>query len=362
MTPHFPLRRRRDRTALLFPALALAAAFFAGCSRPPETTTPPDSPTPLAAAQPPPGQGAPTGGSVAGTAVTMPDPPGLPPEVVPSRKPDRKLKVGVSLLTRVHDFYKDMEAAMREEAEKQGITLLIQAAEGDAAVEQRQVQTMLSQGVDALILCPVNSQGSGSTVRLANDAKVPVFTADIASKSGDVVCHVASNNEQGGELVGEFLAKKLHGQGEIAIVDFPTVTSVQERVRGFEKAIARYPGIKVVARPAPDMAVQAKVFPLAQDLLQSRPQLKGIFAINDDSALGVVQAASGPEWKDLVVVGFDGTTRAVNAIRTGGVLKADAAQFPGVIGRAVVSAVAKHSLGEPVPRSVPIPTGLISGP
>lgn len=353
------------RVSLGFIALAVAA-LMAGCGgaepEPPNVagpnSGPPGSEQSAAARKGDPAPGASTDGQTAAT-IEMPAEPPMPPQVIPSRRPEKALKVGVCLLTRAHQFYKDLEAAMQAEAPKQNITLLIQASEGDAAVEQRTVQTMLSQGIDALILCPVNSQGSGSTVRLANEAKVPVFTADIAAKSGNVVCHVASNNEQGGELIGEFLAEKIGGKGDVAIIDFPTVTSVQERVKGFEKAISRHPGIKIVARPAPDMAVQAKAFPIAQDLLQSHPGLKGIFGINDDCALAAAQAASGPDWKNLVVVGFDATPQAQNVMRQGGVLKADAAQFPGVIGRAVVAAVARHSLGESLPKSAPIPTALV---
>lgn len=290
----------------------------------------------------------------------MPAPPPVPASVVPSRKPAKPLTVGVSLLTRAHDFYKDLEGAMLAEAPKQGITLKIQSAEFDAAAQLRQVQTFLTQNVDALILCPVNSDASGSAVSLANEQKVPVFTADIASSSGEVICHVASNNDQGGMLVGELLGKKLNGSGEIAIIDFPTVTSVRERVRGFEKAIARFPGIKIVARPVPEKPEQARAFPKAQDLLQARPTLKGIFGINDDCALGALNAAKATGREDLVVVGFDATPQAVEHIRAGSVLKADAMQFPKVIGAAVVDAVARHAAGESVPKSVPIPTGLVT--
>jgi ribose transport system substrate-binding protein len=263
------------------------------------------------------------------------------------------------LLTKAHQFYKDLEAAMLEEARAQGVTLKIQSAEMNAADQQKQVQTMLSQKVDAIILCPVDSQSSGSTVSLANDANVPVFTADIASKAGRVVCHVASNNEQGGELVGDYLAKKLGGKGEIGIIDFPLVTSVQDRVRGFEKAIAKYPGIKIVAKLAPDQALRAKAFPIAQDMLQAHPALSAIFGINDDCALGALQAATGASRANLIIVGFDGIPEAAENIRKGTPLKADAVQHPRVIGKAVVDAVVRHSLGEPVPASVPIPTGLV---
>jgi ribose transport system substrate-binding protein len=340
--------------ALLLGALLLTLA--AGCA--PNEPAPPASPPTAIGNGPAPGNA--PAASATGGELELPTPPEVPKDVIPSRKPDKPLTVGVSLLTRAHQFYKDLEAAMVEEAPKHGITLKIQSAEFDAAVQLRQVQTFLSQDVDALILCPVNSQGSGSAVTLANEAKVPVFTADIASKTGSVVCHVASNNEQGGELVGEFLAKQLGEKGDVAVIDFPTVTSVQERVKGFEKAIGRYPGIKIVAKPAPDEAVQAKAFPIAQDLLQSRPTLKGVFGINDDCGLAAVQAAQATGREDLIVVGFDATPQAVQYIRQGSVLKADASQFPAVIGRATINAVAKHALGEKVPASVPIPTALVT--
>ncbi|MFN3650911.1 MAG: substrate-binding domain-containing protein [Armatimonadota bacterium] len=337
---------KSPRFAVRCAALAAACFAFAGCT----VTTP-------GAAPPPANAPAASGGE---ETVVVPEAPPVPEEVVPSGKPDRPLTVGVSLLTRTHEFYKEMEAAMREAAEEHGITLQVQSADMDRSRQLEQVQTFLSQKVDAIILCPVDSQSSGSLVQLANEQRVPVFTADIASKGGDVVCHVASNNEQGGELVGDYLAEALGGTGEVAIIDYPVVTSVQDRVRGFKKAIARHPGIKIVAQPAPEKPERAVTFPVAQDLLQSRgPSLKGVFGINDDCALAVVQAASAAGRDDLVVVGFDATPEAQQYIRQGSVLKADAMQFPGVIGRSVVSAVVKNAAGEAVPKTVAIPTGLL---
>lgn len=338
---------------LLSASPLLACVLLAGCGNGPSTS---NAAAPQASANTS-AANAPSASS--GGDVILPPEPEVPKEVIPSHKPDKALTVGVSLLARAHPFYKDMEAAMQEEAAKQGMKLNIQSAEFDASKQMDQVQTFISQHVDAIILCPVNSQGSGSAVQLANEAKIPVFTADIASKSGDVVCHVASNNEQGGTLVGEWLGKKL-GKGDIAIIDFPTVTSVQERVKGFETAIAKYPGIKIVAKPAPEQTDEARAFPVAQDLLQSHPTLKGIFAINDACGRGVIQAATATHRDDLVLVTMDGDQQAIQYIRQGSILKADAAQFPKTIGRATVDAIAKHAIGETVPKSAPVPCALIT--
>jgi ribose transport system substrate-binding protein len=292
--------------------------------------------------------------------VTMPALPSVPASLAP-RRPPRPLTVGVSLLTRSHQFYKDLEAGMGAEARKYGVRLMVQSAEFRQPDQFRQVQTFVTQRVDALVVCPVDSKGVGTAIRLANRVRIPVFTADIAAQSGNVVCHVASNNEQGGRLVGEYLARDcLGGRGEVAIIDYPTVTSVQERVRGFLAALRRYPGVRVVARPAPERPQQALAFRVAQDTLQAHPNLRGVFGINDDCALGALRAVQATRRKGLAIVGFDATPAAVERIRAGTALQADAAQFPTVIGRATIDAIVRHAGGQPVPLRVQIPTGLVA--
>jgi ribose transport system substrate-binding protein len=292
--------------------------------------------------------------------LSMPAPPSVPAVLAPARPP-RPLTVGVSLLTRSHQFYKDLEAGMQAEARKFGVRLRVQSAEFRQPDQLRQVQTFVTQRVDALVVCPVDSKGVGTAIRLANRARIPVFTADIAAQSGSVVCHVASNNEQGGRLVGEYLARDcLGGRGEVAIIDYPTVTSVQERVRGFLTVLRRYPGIKIVARPVPERPQQALAFRVAQDTLQAHPNLRGIFGINDDCALGALRAVEATRRRGISIVGFDATPAAVERIRAGSALQADAAQFPTVIGRATIDAIVKHASGKPVPRRVQIPTGLVA--
>ena len=315
--------------------------------------------------QPPPtstngGSAAPAFSRPAQWELVIPDPPDVPAELVPAEPASKIVKVGVSLLTNVHVFYGDMEASMRETAAKYNVELSIQNAEFDQAAQMQHVQDFVAQKMDAIILCPVHSRSVIAAVRYANDAGIPVFTADIAAASGDVVCHVASNNRQGGELLGDYVANQLLPEGgKIAIVDFPTVTSVIERVAGFDLAIARNEKIDIVARPSPLKPDKSSALPTAQDLLLSQPELKVIFGINDDTALATVQAVQASE-REVIVVGFDGTPEALAQLRQpDSVLYADVAQYPKVIGAAIVGAVVQHLAGEDVPADVSIPTGLI---
>jgi len=104
-----------------------------------------------------------------------------------------------------------------------------------------------------------------------------------------------------------------------------------------------------------------KADPMAvmEDMLQAHPELKGVFGINDDSALGAVSVLEAAGRKDIVVVGFDATAQAVAAIRAGGPLKADIAQFPERIGRTVIELVDRHLKGERVPSLVPVDVAVV---
>src|SRR6202035_2651452 len=111
----------------------------------------------------------------------------------------------------------------------------------DNAKQQSQVEDFISQKVAAIVLTPYDSQAIGSAIVEANKAGIPVFTADIAnaSKDGKVVAHIASDNVQGGAQAGKLLCAAVGtGAVEIAIIDEPEVTSVQDRVKGFKAAVA----------------------------------------------------------------------------------------------------------------------------
>lgn len=270
----------------------------------------------------------------------------------------RRYTVGVTLLTKQHPFYQELESAMREEAQKQNLELLIQSAEFNLADQTAQVENFLTRGVNALIICPVDSAGIEGAVKKANEAKVPVFTADIAAQGGEVVCHVASDNVQGGRLAGEYLAKLLNGRGKVVIIDHPVVTSVQDRTKGFMEAISKYPDIQVVDRPPGD-GVRDKAMAVTETMLQKHPDLAGIFAINDSTALGALKAVESMGRTSVVIVGYDGDPEARREILRGSALKADAVQFPRKIGATVVEMVARHLRGETVPKLVPIPCDII---
>jgi len=269
--------------------------------------------------------------------------------------------IGVSIQDREAQFYQAMEAGMREEAKKYGYTLHVVDANRDNSKQQSQVEDFISQKVDAIVLTPYDSTAIGSAIVEANNAKIPVFTADIAStsKQGTVVAHIASNNVQGGMEAGKLMCQAVKSEANptVAVIDEPEVTSVQDRVKGFKEALAKdCPNVKLVA----DISAggqRTKASSVADDLLQRDPNLSGIFGINDDSALGAMKSvqAAGRAGK-VVIVGYDATPEARDAIKAG-TMYGDAIQHPDQIGKLTIDAIHDYFSGKRPQKVVAVPVG-----
>jgi ribose transport system substrate-binding protein len=274
------------------------------------------------------------------------------------RKTERP-QVGVTLLTEAHVFYQDLKRGMQQAADSLGIDLHIVAGEWDLARQTAQVEGFVTQKMDAVVIAPVNSSGIVTAVEEARNAGIPVFTADIAADGGGVVSHIASDNRQGGRLLGKYLAHRLGGKGDIAILDQPTVRSVQDRVAGFREAIAAYPGMTVVADPAVERGLRDVAKQKSDNLLAGGRRIDAIFGSNDDCALGALAAVQAAGRTDILIVGYDATPEARTAIASGTSLVADAVQHPEVIGRRAVETVAAYLKGEHVPERIAVPVSLV---
>lgn len=266
--------------------------------------------------------------------------------------------IGVTLLTVQHKFYQDLRAGLEEEAEKHGYRLLISTAEFDPARQANQIDEFIVQEVDALIVCPCDSRSVGAGIGAANEAGIPVFTADIASTSpiGKVTSHIASDNVQGGREAAKLLAKAIDGVGEVVILSHPEVASVSDRVKGFKEEIANHGQINIVAELSAE-GKRDRAVRVMEDLLQAHPDLSGVFGINDDSALGALAAieAAGKLGR-IKIVGYDATPEARAKIKTGAIF-GDVIQHPKLIGRLTINAIHDHFEGRTPPATIPVSVG-----
>jgi len=267
-------------------------------------------------------------------------------------------RIGVTLLTREHEFYRQLEAGLKEAADKQGYQLIITSGDFDLAKQQSQIENFIVQRVDAIIVCPADSKGIGPAIEQANQAKIPVFTADIAAQGGEIVSHIASDNLSGGRLAGDFIAKALKGEGSVGIIGQQEVQTGLDRELGFKEEIQKYPNIKIVS-VLNGGGVRDRALKAAEDMLQGNPGIKAIFGINDDSALGALSAAEARGRTDLVIVGYDATPEAVQAIERGSALKADVAQQPRDLGAKTIDAIKSYLTGSQVQKQVAVPVKIV---
>jgi ribose transport system substrate-binding protein len=268
--------------------------------------------------------------------------------------------IGVSVQDREARFYQDMESGLKNEASKYGYAVVVVDAAHDNAKQQSQVEDFISQRVLAIILTPTDSRAIGSAIVEANKAGIPVFTADVASlsKQGKIVSHIASDNVAGGRAAASLMCAAVPGKvGGIAIIDQPELTSVQDRVKGFRSGIASgCPSVTIVS-DVDGGGQRSKASSAMDDILQSHKQLKGVFGINDDSALGAAKSieAAGLKGK-VVVVGYDASPEARTAIGLGS-MYGDAIQHPDQIGSKTIDAIHDYFSGKTPPPTISVPVG-----
>ena len=273
--------------------------------------------------------------------------------------------IGVSLLTLENPFFKVIGDTITAEAGKHGYETVVLSADKDAARQANQVKDFLVRKVSAIVLSPCESRAVVPVIQEANAAGVPVFTVDIQCREPGVkiVSQVATDNVGGGREAARALIEALGARGgKIAILDFKQAESCRLRVQGFREVIdahnAASPSKVEVVTELEGGAAKDTSFRATEDALQAHPDLRGIFAINDPTALGAVAALEkANKAADVQVVGFDGQPEGRQAIKEGKIY-ADPVQFPDRMGVEVVRAIVRHSRGEEVEPELLIPTRL----
>ncbi|MGW6099190.1 ABC transporter permease/substrate-binding protein [Streptomyces sp. NPDC055157] len=268
-------------------------------------------------------------------------------------------KVGMSLSTLNNPFFVQMKAGAQAEAKDAGVDLTVTDAQNDASQQANQLQNFTGAGMQSIIVNPVDSDAVGPAVRAANKADIPVVAADRGVNKADTATLVASDNVAGGRLAAKALADKLGGKGDIVVLQGTAGTSAsRERGKGFTEGLKAYPGIKVVASQPADFD-RTKGLDVMTNLLQSHPRITGVFAENDEMALGAVKALGSKAGNSVDVVGFDGTPDGLKAVAAG-TLYASVAQQPKELGKIAVQNAVEAARGKQVDSTVKVPVKVVT--
>ena len=267
-------------------------------------------------------------------------------------------RIGLSVSTLNNPFFVSLRDGAQEAADEAGVELIVSDAQNDTAQQQDDIQNFITQQVGAILVNPVDSDAVVPAVQAANSAGIPVIALDRRASGGDIVTTIASDNVQGGKMAGEELIR-LVGSGSVAQLEGkPGTDPARDRGQGFQEAIDAQSSVEVVASQAANFD-RGEGLNVTENILQANPNIKGIFAQNDEMALGAVQAIGDGAGNEVKIVGFDAIEDALNAIQDG-TMNATIAQQPSKMGSLGVENAMKVINGESVEENIPVEVQLVT--
>ena len=263
--------------------------------------------------------------------------------------------VGFSVSTLNNPFFVSLSEGAKAEAEKQDVKLVVVDAGDDAAKQTNDIEDLISRNVSVLIVNPVDSDAVAPAVQNAVSKGIKVISVDRVVNGVEVDCQIASDNAAGAKMATEYLVE-LIGEGAKAaeLEGVPGASATIDRGAGFHEAADTV--LDVVASQTANFN-RAEGMNVMENILQSCPEVKGVFAHNDEMALGAVEAVSA-SGKDIKIIGFDATDDAVAAVKSGK-MAATVAQKPELMGETAVQTAMKLINGETVEKSLPVEVELI---
>ena len=264
--------------------------------------------------------------------------------------------IGLAVSTQNNPFFVTLVEGAQKAADAAGVKLTVADAGDDAAKQTSDIEDLVASGISVLIVNPVDSDAVTGAVEAAKAKGVKVIAVDRAVNGTEIECQIASDNVLGAELATQFIVDTL-GEGAV-VAELEGVTGASaaiDRSQGFHNiADAK---LQVVARQTANFA-RAEGMSVMENMLQANPDIQGVFAANDEMALGAMEAISGAG-KNVMVVGFDATDDAIESIKAGQ-MAGTIAQQPDLIGSTAVEYALKLIAGESIPKSVPVEVTLIT--
>ena len=267
--------------------------------------------------------------------------------------------LGLSVSTLNNPFFVTLRDGAQAMADELGLTLVVVDAQDDPATEAANIEDLIAQGVDAILINPTDGDAIIPSIEAANAAGIPVFTIDRGANGGEVVSHIASDNKAGGSLAAEYMCSLLPDGGNVVELEGIAGTSAaRDRGAGFNEYLTNAcPGLTVVARQTANFS-RAEGLTVFENILQAQPDIKGVFAHNDEMILGAIEAAAAAGREGIIFVGFDAIDDAVNAVNAG-TLAATIAQQPGLMGSLGVQTAAAYLAGQTVEGAIPVGLSLV---
>ncbi|UCD76962.1 MAG: substrate-binding domain-containing protein [Desulfobacterales bacterium] len=262
--------------------------------------------------------------------------------------------VALSISNVKNSFFSTLLHGAQDAARLFGLNIIFRDAQNNEAQQLADVANFVKQKVDMIIINPTNTESIAPAIEMANRNNTPVITVDRKSSGGEILCHIESDNLEGGRMASRVLAQLLKGKGRIIEIEgIPGTSAAHERGMGFNEELQKYPEMTVVAREVANFDRQ-EAHDVMLGLLQNDAQFDAVFAHNDNMILGVLDALEQMKVQSpLVLIGFDAIREAVQAVEQGR-LTATIAQQPEEMGRLSIESSVLYFRGEKLPPVIPV--------
>ena len=265
--------------------------------------------------------------------------------------------IGYTCMDGTNPFFVTLEAAIREVVEANGDELISLDPQNSNEKQIAQIEDMISRGVVAMFVNPVDRDGIIPGLDALKAAGIPMFGFDTeVADMSYLVTYAGSDNYNAGYVCGLDLCEKLPEGGPIIVLDSPTMQSVVDRTDGFLAAIEGK-GFEVVSQ-IDCMGNQEQGNLNGTDALTAHPDAVAIFGGNDPTALGAYAAAEAAG-SSALIYGVDGSPD-IKALIAEGKVTGTGAQSPLSIGKTIAEVYYKWVAGEEVEARYPINTFMIN--
>ena len=277
-------------------------------------------------------------------------------------------KIGVSMDKFDDNFLTVLRNSMAEYAKTQpGVTLQIEDAKDDVSKQLSQVQNFIANGVNAIIVNPVDTSATAAITKAAADAGVPLVYVNRepidVDKLGPKAAFVASNEADSGTLEAKQICKLLGGKGNILVMEgVLSNQSAVQRTKDVHEVISApdCSGMKIVAEQTANYD-RTQAQNLMTNWLSKGLKFDAVVSNNDEMAIGALQAmkSAGMDTKSAIVGGIDATQDALASMKSGD-LKVTVFQDAAGQGKGAVDAALALAAGKPVEKKVYIPFLLVT--
>jgi ribose transport system substrate-binding protein len=271
-------------------------------------------------------------------------------DVVACRRADRPV-VGVIPKGANHIFWQTVHAGAIKAAREFGFEVEWNAPtlEIDSSRQIEIVESMINRRLAGIVMAPVDKTALVAVVERAAREKIPVSIFDSAIDTDRILSYVATDNTEAGRMAARRMGEILGGKGKVGVVGFmPGSASTMERENGFQEEMrAKFPAIRIAGVQF-GMADRAKAMAVTENFLTAHAGLAGIYADNESSSAGAVQALKSRATKDVKLVAMDASEQLVADLRAG-YIDSLVVQNPFRMGYESTRAIGLHLRGQTPP-------------